>query len=45
MIKLGAVSTNTRGIPLPNFVEDLIFWLCGQFYPQQCGRTGAQACF
>lgn len=43
MIKLGAVSTNTWGIPIPNYVEDVILLRCGEMIPHPCGIAGAQA--
>ncbi len=33
MIKLGAVSTCTRGLITPHFLEDLIIRIHGQFFP------------
>jgi hypothetical protein len=33
MIKLGAISACTWGIPIPHFLEDLIFHVHGEIYP------------
>ncbi len=34
MIKLGCVSTETRGAVIPGFWEDMIDFLDGQFIPK-----------